>query len=243
MKRSVNPSPIQLILGLFRRLFARLFPKSAKPGNQTHWDKTDAMVGTVRSEEQLAFNLFHNCYYVPGRFLPQEKLPIRYIALHEWDHEDIPCILRIGEVSTTETLPRGSIPVTMRPGADPNEPYYFFTVKEWANLPYRIEIRDTARGKPLFTTRFLLEHCRVSWELFAVADSKDYALLKAIYGLLGGSEGTTKSYSISSNRTVIRENGNLMVINRKKKPLGAISLKAYKASPRNSFLYLKKLLQ
>lgn len=241
MKRSVKISPLQSVLGLFRGLFARLFPKSAKVSNQIHWDKTDAMVGTVRSEEQLTFNLSHNCYYVPGKFLPQEKLPIRYIALHERDSEDIPCIIRMGEVLTTQTLSRGTIPVTMRPGADPKEPYYFFTVKEWVNLPHRIEIRDTARGKPLFTTKFLLERCHTSWELFAVTDPKDYALLEAVYSFLTDPEEGVKNYPIGVDRTVILENSTLMVTDRKK-PLGSVSLKEYRSSPRDSFLYLKKLL-
>ncbi len=241
MKRSVKTSPSQSILGLFKRLFARLFPKSTKGANQTHWDKTDAMVGTVRNHEQLLYNLSRNCYYVPGKFLPQEKLPIRYIALHERDSEDIPCIIRMGEVLTTQTLPRDTIPVTMRSGTDPKEPYYFFTVKEWVSLPHRIEIRDTARGKPLFTTKFLLEHCHTSWELFAVTDPNDYALLEAIYSFLTDPKGKVKSYPIGADRTVIFENSALMVTDRKK-PLGSVSLKEYRSSPRDSFLYLKKLL-
>lgn len=200
------------------------------------------MVGTVRSKEQLAYNLSQKCYYVPGRFLPRDKLPISYIALHEWDDNDIPCILRVGQVLTTEIVERRTIPVTMRTGSDPTEPYYFFTVKNWESLPHRIEILDTPRGKPLFTRRLLLEHFRVSWPLFSMESPEDYVLLDSIFQLLENPKKETSPCPIGIDRLLILEKDTLILTNKKKEPLGNISTKQFANSPRNSFLYLKKLL-
>lgn len=41
------------------------------------------MVGTVRTAEQLQFNIDKQGYYVPAKYITDDLLPIRYIALHE----------------------------------------------------------------------------------------------------------------------------------------------------------------
>lgn len=199
------------------------------------------MVGTVRNKEQLSYNLSHKCYYVPGRFISKELLPIRYIALLEQDEEDIPCIQRFGRIQTTEILPRGIIPVTMRSGSDPKEPYYYFTVEEWINLPRKITIQDTARGKPLFTNRFLLEHCRRSYELFVIDSQKDYALLEAICQVLDSSPEEHPVCSVGKERRLILNQGVLSMTNRRGQLLGKIPVRQYTENPRKAFLYFKKL--
>lgn len=242
MKRSTKSSPLQSIFSLFKNLFFRIFPKTEHPSRQACWDKPDTMVGTVRSWEQLSYNLSHNCYYVPAKFLPQETFPIRYIALHEQDREEVPSICRVGEVESSFLLPRGTIPVSMRSATDPREQYYFFTVKEWRTLPHRIEIVDTPRGKPLFTYGFLLNRCNASWELFAIASSLDYALWEALGELLSKAERHSCSRSISKNRLLMLKNNALLLTDKKGKPLACISVAEYRRAPRTSFFHLKKLL-
>lgn len=245
MKGSAKHSPFRLIKNLFNRIFDRrsrptevILPKE----DPISWDKADAMVGTVRSWEQLSYNLSHKCYYVPGRFLSEARFPIRYIALHQRDAEEIPCILYIGEVETTETLPRGRIPVSMRRVTDPEESYYFFRVKEWKHLPHRIEIQDTPWGKPLFTHLFLLEHCKVSWELFALTSVEDYRLLESVHALLGKKGRKSLSYSITPDRLLCRKRGALVMTDRKGTRLGSVSVKEYNTAPHSTFLRLQKLL-
>ena len=178
MKRSAKFSLFRWVKTLFNQIFHSADRPSVADSSLSEigadfppWDRRDTMVGSVRSWEQLSYNLSHRCYYVPGRFLTEEHFPIGYIALHERDSQEIPCIVRLGEVVSVSSVPRETIPVSMRSVTDPNELYYFFAVKEWETLPHRIEIRDTPWGKPLFTHRFLLDRCRVSWELFAVSSS------------------------------------------------------------------------
>lgn len=246
MKRSSN-SPL---FHRIKTLFNRIFHPSKEPSHadvslpdvdsaSLTWDKTDTMVGTVRSWEQLSYNLSHRCYYVPGRFLAEEHFPIKYIALHEKDSQEIPCIFRVGEVISVVSIPRKAIPVAMRSVTDPNELYYFFTVKEWEDLPHRIEIRDTPWGRPLFTHRFLLDRCRVSWELFAVSSSEDYCLLQAIHRLVKSKKGTCP---IDSDRILTLKKGTLTIGYKGQQSLARIPLKEYKSTPRSAFLLLKKAL-
>ena len=75
-------------------------------------------------------------------------MPIKYIALHEEGLGNTSGIKRYGEVLTAQKIKRGRIPVTMRPGANPEELYYYFAVRKWIDLPQAIEIRDSFKGKP-----------------------------------------------------------------------------------------------
>lgn len=248
MRASACFSLLHPIFRFLTNLLKRAFPSLEKvsPKNRdprkADWARADAMVGTVRNREQLVYNLTHKCYYVPGRFLPEERLPIKYIALHERDEEDIPCIVRLGEVLTTETVERGTIPVSMRPETDPREPYCYFTVKDWNYLPQRIEIRDTARGKPLFTTGFLLNNCCYSWELFAVSSPEDYLLLEAIRQFISKPHTPPFSCRIKKGRKLLLKDGFLLLTDGKGTLLGKVSCKNYLQYPRATFLSLKKLL-
>ncbi len=206
------------------------------------WSVRDAMLGTVRNREQLHYNLSHNCYYVPARFMAEDQMPVTYIALHERDEAEIPCVVRMGRVKTIERVERRNIPVTMRKETDPKELYYYYTVEEWTPLPHRILIRDTARGKPLFTNKFLLEHCRTSCELFVISSREDYTLLEGIYALLGPYKRALSAYRITEDRTLTLQKGCLVITTQKAGILGKVPVKAYTASPRRSFLYLKKFL-
>ena len=245
MKRSVKLPFLLWIKTLFNQIFrpvSRQFkeepPFHPEESDPMLWDKKDTMVGTVRSWEQLTYNLSHKCYYVPGRFLTAEQLPIRYIALNQRDENEIPSILRVGEVVQMESVPRGTIPVSMRAATDPAEPYYFFTVKEWEMLPHRIDIRDTPRGKPLFTHRFLLDRCKVSWELFALSDSRDYCLLQGLHRLLKHRKGTVSL--TGTDRILTLKRGILTITDQKNAPLKRVPLKAFRDTPQSAFLSLKK---
>ncbi|MBR4308754.1 MAG: hypothetical protein IKT58_04070 [Oscillospiraceae bacterium] len=205
-------------------------------------DRSDVLVGTVRNEEQLDYNLSQKCYYVPGRFLTQRHFPIHYIALYEWDEEDNACICRVGRVLSTRELARRTIPVSMRPESDPKELYYSFTVEDWVPLPRKIRIKDTVRGRPLFTNHFLLEHCQWSWELFTVSSATEYGLLVSIHKLLEKGEPSCV-YAPGTKRTIALQNGCLLLCNKRGKTLIELPVQQYKDCPRLSFLSLKKYLK
>ncbi len=217
-------------------------PPASEELRQVDWSAQNAMIGTVRNREQLYYNLSHNCYYVPARFMTEDLPPIQHIALHEWDAENIPCIVRIGQVKTVERVERQTIPVTMRKETDPKELYLYYTVEQWLPLPHRILIRDTARGKPLFTSKFLLEHCRTSYELFVISSGQDYRLLEGIYTLLGAKGSALPAYPVTETRRLSLESSALVLTDTEGNTLCTLPLKAYASWPRSSFLRLKKFL-
>ena len=252
MKKKQKESAIQRFFHTFRRLLSRIFRcrSSVKkattfplPEDLLHgcWAQPDTMVGTVRTREQLGYNLAQKCYYVPGQFIPENRLPISYIVLYERDEKGVSCFLRCGRVLDVRTVERGNIPVTMRPNSAPEEPYCLFTVDSWKPLPHRIPVQDTPWGKPLFTHHFLMSHFHVSWPLFTLESAEDCLLFQSMEQLLTKPK-TTPCFSVSPHRFLTLKNDSFLITNRDKEPLGSVSVAQYQRSPRFSFLQLKNLL-
>ena len=212
------------------------------------WSVKDVMVGTVRTPEQLQFNLDKRGYYVPARYISEQQLPIKYIALHEEGVGDSSGIQRYGEVLTAQKLKRGKIPVTMRPGANPEEIYYYFTVRKWTDLPQVIEIRDSFRGKPQFTNKFLLDHCTKSYQLFAISSQEEYRLMaeinKAFSNLSAtASEDSTAVYRINDTHAVIVDESFFTITNSDGSILDRIPISSFAKSPRACFNKIKKFVE
>ncbi len=209
---------------------------------QVDWSAKDVMVGAVRTKEQLRFNLKHRGYYVPARFMPQECLSIRYIALHEQDVDGKEGICRFSRVLSLEKRARGEIPVTMRPGADPTESYWYFTVQKWRQLPRPILIRGTSRGKPIFTNLFLLEHCTGSWQLLAINSPEEYRLLRVMdraYSELPKAGG----YRLDENRRLLVADGYFTVVDGQSEVLEQIAVASIEGNPAAAFCRLRDLLR
>ena len=209
------------------------------------WSVKDVMVGTVRTAEQLQFNLDKNGYYAPAKYITDKQLPIRYIALHEQGIGGESCIKRYGEVLTTRPLKRRTIPVTMRPGADPEEIYYYFTVREWIDLPKSIEIKDSFRGKPRFTNKFLLDHCSQSYQLFAISSEEEYRLMVEINKAFDNlatttADNSTAIYRVNDSHSVILADGYFTITNDNGDILDKISVSSFAKSPRTGFRKIKK---
>ena len=211
------------------------------------WSVRDVMVGTVRTPEQLQFNIDKQGYYVPAKYITDELLPIRYIALHEEDLGNESGIRRFGEVLTAQKIKRGRIPVTMRPGANPEEIYYYFTIRKWVNLPQMIEIKDSFRGKPQFTNKFLLDHCTKSYQLFAISSEEEYRLMveinKAFDNLSAtSSDESTVVYRVNDTNSVIMADGCFTITNDNGDILEKISISNFAKSPRAGFKKIKKAI-
>ena len=203
------------------------------------WSVLDVMVGTVRTEEQLNFNIKKRGYYAPVRFISEDQLPVRYVALHEENIGNEPGIKRYGEVLTTQKLPRSKIPVTMRKGANPNEQYYYFTVREWIDLPKTIAIQDSFRGKPQFTNKFLLDHCNKSYQLFAISSEEEYRLMSEINRAFKNLDASTAEnstvYHINEQHSVIVADGFFTIANASGDILDRIAINDFSNSPRVGF--------
>jgi len=212
------------------------------------WSVRDVMVGTVRTEEQLNFNLEKQGYYVPARFVSEDQLPIKYIALHEEHIGTESGIKRYGEVLTAQKIRRGRIPVTMRENVDPNEQYYYFTVRKWIDLPQTIVIQDSSRGKPQFTNKFLLDHCNKSYQLFAISSEEEYRLMceinKAFDNLEASTnENSTAVYRINDRRSVIVADGFFTITNDDGDILEQIAVSEFSRRPREKFKDIKKAVE
>ena len=144
------------------------------------WEERNVMVGSLRTPEQLRYTLDQKRYYTPDRFLPAGADHVKLIALHEEGIGTPPGIRIYGEVLSVHSLARKRIPVTMRPGSDPGELYREYTVKEWMPLPHPIHLLDTYRGRPQFTTEFLLKHCTRSYQLFVLSSREDLDLMRLL---------------------------------------------------------------
>ena len=212
------------------------------------WSVKDVMVGTVRTAEQLRFNIDKNGYYVPAKYITDDQLPIRYIALHEQDLGDESGIRRFGEVLTAQKIKRGRIPVTMRPGANPEELYYYFTVRKWNDLPQLIEIKDSFKGKPQFTNKFLLDHCTKSYQLFAISSEEEYRLMveinKAFDNLSAvSSDESTAVYRVNDTHSVVLADGCFTITNDNGDILDKITVSSFAKSPRTGFRKIKKAVE
>ena len=212
------------------------------------WSVKDVMVGTVRTEEQLKFNVEKNGYYVPAKFITNDMLPIRYIALHEQDIGSENGIRKYGEVLTAQKIIRGRIPVAMRKNADPNEQYYYFTVRNWETLPQTIVIQDTWKGAPQFTNKFLLDNCTKSYQLFSIASEEEYRLMveinKAFDDLdASTAKDNTAAYRINDTHTIAMLDGYFTIMNDNGDILDKISISNFAKGPRAGFNKIKKMIE
>ena len=206
----------------------------------------DTMIGTVRDGQQLEFILKYSGYYVPANFISEDRLPIRYIALHEQGIGSDPGIRRYGEVMTAQKIKRSRIPVPMSRN-NRDELYYYFKIRLWEELPRAIDIRDTHRGAPLFTNKILLDSCTQSYQLFSVASADDFRLMtvinKAFEDLKNSKDKTcTAVYPINKSYKLCVSEGHLSLVNSKGETLEKISVGSYSYRPRDSFNRFKKIL-
>ena len=224
-----------------------LIPKEVEEKlSRVDWSVNDVMVGTVRDSRQLEFIMKHNGYYAPALFIPDQRLPIRYIALHEQGIGTEPGIHLYGEVLTAQRIKRSRIPVPMsRNNGD--EPYYYFQVRKWEVLSHSVLICDTSRGQPLFTNRFLLENATHSYQLFSINSENDFRLMAVINRAFvdirnAEQQELCRVYPINEAVTLSVSNEWITVINSKGKDICRIPMSRLFYRPRDSFEKLKKCI-
>lgn len=156
------------------------------------FSRRDVLIGTLRSDAQFDYTMASLSYYAPVRTVPPSDLPVRMIALYEEALTRRAGIKRYGEVTDIRVVKREDIPV---PQSRPNdgEAYYLFSVRSWEFLEHPIAIEGTTRGKPAFTTEFLLTHARRSYQLVAIRSAAEYRLAQALGHLREESETTPVS--------------------------------------------------
>ena len=214
--------------------------------SKVDWSHKDVMVGTVRTAKQLAYSKDKNAYYAPAKYISDDKLPIRYIALYEHNIGTESGIKTYGEVLTTRKVRRSQIPVSMRNGADPDEVYYYFTVRNWGNLANRIELQDSQRGKPHFTNKFLLDNCTKSYQLFSISSEEDYRLMvemnEAFDDLNASSTEDSAPVYRTNDKTIFTMDGCFVVANNDGEIIDRILISDFATKPRVVFSKIKQLI-
>ena len=123
------------------------------------FSRLDVLVGTVRSDSQFDYCLQNGVYYAPVRTVDAENLPVSFVALYEDGISRRSGIKRYGRITETAVVKRGDIPV-----------------EGWMLLAHPIAIAGTGRGRPAFTTEFLLTHAHRSYQLTAIRSPEAYRL-------------------------------------------------------------------
>lgn len=205
------------------------------------WHTRDVLVGSLRSQAQLADNLQRRYYYVPARTLPDEKPPIRYIALYQSRNlfGGEAGIRYYGEVSYQRPVLRKDIRFPLSRN-NPDELYYAFRVEAWRTLPSPIEIRDEGVSAPKFTSLFLLEHCTQSFELFHIRSRAEFYLMAA---LRRAAEEKRGAYRIDGSHTLVVVKKAFVLLGADGKALGRVPLGSFTQSPSAAFRQLQSLLR
>lgn len=204
------------------------------------WHTRDVLVGSLRSQRQLADNLQRRYYYVPARTLPDESFPIRYIALYQSRNlfGGEAGIRYYGEVSYQRPVLRKDIHFPLSRN-NPDELYYAFRVESWRTLPSPIAIRDEGVSAPKFTSLFLLEHCTQSFELFHIRCPAEFRLMAA---LRRAAEQKRAAYRIDDSHTLAVVKKSFVLIDADGKTLGRVPVSSFHHSPGSAFQRLKQML-
>ena len=198
----------------------------------------NVMIGTVRTPEQYKFNLENNCYYTPARFVSRDNMPLKKVVIYESDKNGKPVIMRFGNVKNAKLVNRSTIPVPSgRKNGD--EKYWYFELDGWKQLENPVIVKDTYRGKPLYTNSFLLENCDYSYQLVSVNSSDEYTLSKAVENLLESSDNNLSPHKITDNCKLSFENGYLIIKNNRGDSLCKMPAYLYKRRPKQMFDKLK----
>ena len=141
------------------------------------WNRRDVLIGTLKNKEQLSISINQKFYHLPVKQLPDDRLPIRYVAIYQSQRffgADAQ-IAYYGEVKRIQKVKRyqiTEIPYTPDRG---NEDYYRIEIRQWRKLARSIRIAKGIR-QTRFTNEFLLKHSESTAELL-LRSEEEYRFL------------------------------------------------------------------
>ncbi len=209
------------------------------------WSVKDMLVGSLNSMEQLKINLEKKFYYVPSKFISEDYLPIRYVALYQSDvrYKKDAGIRYYGMITKTSVCKRKDIPVLMTRN-NANENYYRFDVRAWDELDVAINVRDEGVYSPKFTNIFLFCNCRDSYELFNIHSEDQYRLLQELKRISSdtavNNDEYNPSFKLNNEISIVVLNGDIMVCSVNGKLINKISITEFIKRPRYMFNKLKE---
>lgn len=232
------------LIDRIKSLFVRKNKKPVATDSASIFTDRDVMIGTVRSREQLEYNLQKNNYHVPAKFVSEYNFPIKYIALYE-DFAEFSGVRYIGEVESYKRVRRRNIAFPMSRD-NPREVYYFFQVKSWSQLKNQITSVDTRVGPPMFTTEFLVNNCSKSYELFTITSQVQYDLLSRINDFIKlyseDENAETKEYHVNEHYAIALQQGEIVVF-KKHIDVFSITVTDYLEAHRKSFGVIKSVIE
>lgn len=209
------------------------------------WTVKDMLVGALSNKMQLEFNLNKKFYHVPAKFISEDNLPIRYIALYQSNSifKKESGIRYYGTVIRTYTCRRKDIPIPMtRDNA--NELYYRFDVKSWEILPVAIKVCEEGVIRPKFTNIFLFQNCRDSYELFNIHSEEQYRLLQELKRIsidtAVNNDEHKPGFRLNDKISINLLNGNIIVCTSTGKIINKALVAEFIRRPRHTFNKIKE---
>ena len=209
------------------------------------WTVKDMLVGTLSSKKQLEFNLSKKFYHVPAKYISEDDLPIRYVALYQSSNifKNEAGIRYYGTVIRTCLCKRKDIPIPMT-RQNANELYYRFDVKKWEELPVAIKVREEGVYRPKFTNMFLFQNCRDSYELFNIHSEEQYRLLQELKRISSdtavNNDEHKPGFKLNDKISIYLLNGNIIVCTSTGKIINKTPVAEFIRRPRYTFNKIKE---
>lgn len=242
------PYPLEMMLRIRQELYRATrnygeIPSIKEQLLSLNWSLRDVLVGTVRSQEQLAFCLKENRYYFPAKFMPAETdAQPRYVALHEEGLDGEACIRCYGKIMAFDQVQRSAIPVSMSRD-NGEEAYVLVYVKEWRTLDNPIPIHDSYKGRPRYTNLFLLQHCNRSYQLFCIRSAEDYHTCATVIKAYNHRYETPNLHVLGDKLILRTEEDDFMVMNAHGRIIDRFPVSLYEAHPASVIFRIADLMK
>lgn len=196
---------------------------------------------------QREYNQFEICkqkkfYYIPAKKIPDEKLPIHYVAMFQTPRifTDNAGIYYYGEVLRTALVRRSSIKEIPMTQGNPDEYYYMFTVREWSHLDKPIMPKEHGFVHE-FTNLFLLKNSEFVPEL-KLDSEEEYRFYTELKHRINDIQidGEEMSSGFTFNDASIRFDNGIIIVNKNGKDTAQYSIQEFSKTPNAVFRRIQK---
>lgn len=206
------------------------------------WSRRDVLIGTLRNHAQFQTCLEKKFYYIPQKLMSDTDLPIHYVAMFQTPRifSNNAGIHYYGEVLRAALVRRKNIiEIPMRNGADPEELYFQFLIREWIPLEKPILPKESGFVRE-FTNMFLLENSEFVPELLIRSEEeyRFYMELKRKTGIALEDNEDTPGFELG-NLKVLFEDG-VITLYRRGKAVDQCTVQEFSRHPNATFRRLQR---
>lgn len=206
------------------------------PTEPTEWAAPSVLVGSLRNPSQLDVCLGCGFYHVPACQIPEDRLPISYVAIYQSRSlfpEDCG-IFFYGQVKKYTLVPRWQITEIPK---NSDELYYRLEVVRWEQLEPPIGVREVPFTH-LFTNLFLLTHSRETPEL-SLKTPMQYRYYQALSAATKVGNGTVFRHPCGR----VRLKKGLFQVRRHGRTVAAFCVEDFRQTPSAIFNQLMAVLE